>query len=134
MSIEKEIPIPRGSDQTFEIVIKSENNSLIDLSGGYSNVIIAVYNADKTVLDKFSIVSGAGYKSIDTTYQSSGKLSFTLESDITGDASLGKKYIEVHVKKTDSDLGDGNYDMKVNGKYLCTITESITNNLTEPGS
>jgi hypothetical protein len=128
----KEVLIPQGSDQDFEIEILDTDGAAIDLSVGFSNIVAIVYNANKSVLDKFSIVTAAGWKEIDTTDQATGKLSFTLLTAVSNIATEGKKYLEVRVQKSDGTVGDGNYDTIVNDMYLFTITKSITVNLTLP--
>lgn len=127
-----EIFIPQGSDQTFEVTCKDADGAPIDFSVGYSNVVIVVYNQNKTVFDKFSIVASVGWKTIDITNQAQGRLSFKLLTATTTLATEGKKFFEVRVQKTDGTVGDGNYDVVVTDQYLCTILKSVINPLTLP--
>lgn len=129
---ETEYILPRDSDQEFEITVGDRVGYPIDLSIGMYNVVIIVYNRDKTVLEKYSVVATAGWQAIDTTDWANGKLSFLLLNSVTKLATAGKKYYEVRVQKTDGTLPDAKYDTISTMNYLCTIEESLTQNITLP--
>ncbi len=127
-----EVILPQGSDQEFTITCKDEDGVAIDFSAGFQNIVIIVYNQDKTILEKYSKVTTAGWKAIGFTDWATGRLSFKLTTDITNLAVPGKKLFEIRVQKTDVTLADTLYDTIVNEKYLCTITKSLTSILTLP--
>lgn len=131
MSIEKEIPVYRFEDKTFKISLKDSNGAAIDLSVGYDNIVIFIYNADKTILEKYSSVTTAGWQDIGIALQNLGIVTILLDSETNADAALGKKYIEVLVRKTDANVPDNKYDT-IAEKYLFTLKDSRSSEVTLP--
>jgi hypothetical protein len=128
----REVIVPQGSDEEFEITCKDRDGNLFDLSVGYTNIVIIVFNANKSVLEKFSVLAEAGWGTIDTSNAAAGKLSFKLLTSVTNLATEGKKYIEVRLQKTDGTIEDGIFDTISTDTYLCTIVKSRSVNLTLP--
>lgn len=126
-----ETPVYRFEDKTINITLKDSTGAVIDLSSGFDNIVIFIYNADDTILQKYSRTTTEGWQAIDTTNQATGVLSFLLDSDTTKLASLTKKYIEVLARKTDGDVPDSKYDL-IGAKYLCTIHKSRSSEIELP--
>jgi len=126
-----EIVVYRFEDKTFEVKLTDANDAVIDLSTGFDNVGIFVYNADRSILAKYSRTVTVGWKQMDTTNQATGVLSFLLDSDTLKLASLGKKYIEVILRKTSGSVPDNKYDSIVSN-YLFTLKQSVSSVTTLP--
>jgi hypothetical protein len=131
MAIENEIVVYRFEDKTFKLKIRDAVGALIDFSTGYDNIVIIIYNADRTVLQQYSRTTTVGWKAIDVTNQASGEFSVVLESADTESATLQKKYIEVLVRKTSGLVAGGKYDT-ISSKYLFTLKDSISSAVTLP--
>jgi hypothetical protein len=123
--LHNEITVYRFEDKTFEVSCIDADNAPIDFSSGFDNIGIFVYNADRSTLAKYSRKITAGWKSIDTSNQATGKLSFIIDSDTLKLAPLGKKFIEVIIRKTSAIVSDSKYD-SITSQYLFTLKQSIS--------
>lgn len=132
MKTYNEQSVPRGSDQDCVIEVFNSSGVPINLTA-YDNVIVILYHKNKTILQKFSVVSEAGWKNMTIGGASNNELSFRVLSEDTEEAREGQYFYEVRTLAPDAGSTDDSlYDAIVNDQYLFTITPSLSAGLTIP--
>ncbi len=125
--------VPRGADQDFIIPVMDANGQPFDLSAS-TNTIVILYDRDKNVVAKFSVVEGEEWLPLEFGGDANNELSFILPSDKTQAAALEKIFCEVKTLVPDDDLEDGLFDLVEQDIYVCTIVDSMSGGMEIPGT
>lgn len=128
--IEKNI-IYQGQDQEVTIQAIGDDGNPIDMSTADNIGVIVAYK-DGTVLTKFSMNAGSGWKDLDVSEADEGKVTFKVETDVTTDAREGDIYAEIKYKIPNVDYEDGLFDGHIPLTYIGTIQKSLFNDVTVP--
>ncbi len=124
-------PIYQAADQSVTLKVKDSTGAAYDLSGA-SKLVVALYYLDKTILAKYSMNVGAGYKTLDMTNAATGQLALKIETVDTITAQEGKVYAEIRAQLPDVTYEDSQYDLIGEGIYIGEVVKSITSTLTLP--
>lgn len=125
----------KGEDKQIIVPLTKVNGSGVvsplDLDTEIDNLLAVIYckkGNDEIVLEKYSINVLTGYNNADLEINtpSTGDLLIRVQAEKTRLAKVGEYFIEIKVRRTNTDFSNSNYDSIAKDVIVFQLKDSIT--------